>query len=182
MMAPLVTVLLGAAIIDSLYRRIPNWLTLGLLVGGIERAVVVGLRGEAPLSFTLSQAGLGILVGGLLPLALYAMSALGGGDVKIMAAVGAWIGPKPVFTVFLAEAIVGLVLVLAQALYQRRTLKLFHNSALIAANFAHTSVVGLEHAIETGKACRSINRPLPFAVPLLIATVLVLWIDSPIGR
>jgi hypothetical protein len=33
--------------------------------------------------------------------------------------------------------------------------------------------VGVEHAAQTGRSCRSVDRPLPFAVPALAATVLV---------
>ena len=59
---------------------------------------------------------------------------------------------------------------------------LFRNSALITANFACASELGLEQAIDTGRACRSISRPLPYAVPVLIATLVVLTMGMFVGR
>jgi hypothetical protein len=61
-------------------------------------------------------------------------------------------------------------------------LALFRNSAIIAASFACVGEVGLDHAIQTGKSCRSVSRPLPYAVPLLAAVVVVLWMSNFVGR
>jgi prepilin peptidase CpaA len=175
-LAPLFVLLFVAAVIDARHRRIPNWLTFGLLLAGLGRAIAFGSTGS------IENSLLGILVGGSIPLVLFAISALGGGDVKLLAAVGAWIGPGPVFTVFCVEAVVGLVIVLVQATAQRRTTALFRNSAIIAANFACASEVGLDHAIEAGKSCRSVNRPLPYAVPLLVAVAVVVWMSNFVWR
>lgn len=175
-LAPLILLLLVAAVIDARHRRIPNWLTFGLLLAGLGRAIAFGSGGS------LGHALLGILVGGSIPLVLFAIGALGGGDVKLLAAVGAWIGPAPVFTVFCVEAVLGMIIVLVQAAAQGRTTVLFRNSAIIAANFALVSEVGLDHAIQTGKSCRSVNRPLPYAVPLFAAVVVVVWMSNFVGR
>lgn len=129
----------------------------------------------------MTQALLGIVVGGAIPLALFAISALGGGDVKLLAAVGAWMGPGPVFLVFIIEAVLGMVYVLLQALMQGRSKVLFRNSAVIAANFACISEVGLNHAVETGRACKSVSRPLPYAVPVCVATLIVLMMSTFVG-
>jgi prepilin peptidase CpaA len=174
--APLICSLALAAIIDVRVRRIPNWLTFGLLLGGLGRALAAG-GGEG-----LERAILGVLAGAALPLVLYAISALGGGDVKLLAAVGAWVGPGPVVLIFMVEAILGLGIVLTQATAQRKTGALLRNSALIAVNFAGISEFGLQNAVETGKSCRAINRPLPFAVPVFFATLIVLWMSQLVGR
>src|SRR5450432_957962 len=86
--APLICTLAVAAVIDARQRRIPNWLTFGLMTAGLAKAALV-----SPQNF--GHAMLGIVVGGAIPLVLYMISAVGGGDVKLLAAIGAWVGPGP---------------------------------------------------------------------------------------
>ena len=131
----------------------------------------------------LGHAALGMLVGGChSPGACMPYLRLGGGDVKLLAAIGAWVGSGPAVMVFMVEAVLGLGIVLVQAASQRRTGVLFRNSALIAANFAGVSEIGLQNAVETGKSYQAIKRPLPFAVPVFFATLIVLWMNQRIGR
>jgi prepilin peptidase CpaA len=165
--APLLALLAWAATIDLRSRRIPNWLTFSLVISGLA---VNGI-GIGPASG--GSAFLGFLVGFTLPLVLFLLGALGGGDVKLLAGVGAWMGPETVFKVFLIAALVGAVIVLAQSLAQRRTKILLRNSAVLAMNLAHVGDVGVDHVRETGQAARSVDRPLPYAVPVLIAMTLL---------
>ena len=166
--APLMTLLVWAAIEDLRTRRIRNWLTFSLICTGLLQSFI-GHNGISP-----GVAGLGLLVGFALPLALFALGALGGGDVKLLAGVGAWLGPVPVFEVFCTAAVIGLVIVLAQATAQGRLRTLSRNSAILAINLVHVGDVGLEHASATGKSCRSVDKPLPYAVPVLLAVTLLI--------
>ena len=75
--------------------------------------------------------------------------------------------------IFVVEKVVGLIIVLIQAMIQGRTQLLFRN-ALVAINMLHIKEVGVEHVSATGRSARSIDRPLPYAVPALIAVLLVL--------
>jgi len=170
--APLLALLAVAAVIDLRQRRIPNWLSFGLMAAGLAKAIWLGGLAGA------GHAALGLLAGGGLAMVLFAVSALGGGDVKLLAGIGTWLGPGPVFWVFIVEAIVGMVIVVVQAAAQGRMRTLLRNSTIIVANFACASEVGLDHAIESGKACRSVARPLPYAVPILIATLIVLSVGN----
>ena len=123
---------------------------------------------------TPGQAGLGLVIGFALPFVLFAMGVLGGGDVKLFAGVGAWLGPVGVVQVFVFAALVGLVIVLTQSAAQRRLTILFRNSAVLLVNLWHVGADGgLAAAAETGKSCRSVERPLPYAVPILVATLIV---------
>jgi prepilin peptidase CpaA len=124
---------------------------------------------------------LGIAAGAAIPLVLYAIGALGGGDVKLMGGIGAWLGAGPVFAVFMLQAVIGLGIVLVQAVSQGRIRALLRNSALIAVGFAYASELGLENAVQSGKRCRSIDRPLPYAVPVFVATVIVLAMSRLVG-
>jgi prepilin peptidase CpaA len=89
------------ALIDLWSRRIPNWVTFGTLLGGI--ALNAWLHGVDGALIALSGAGLGLAM--LLP--FYAMRALGAGDVKLLAAVGALIGPQALVSVAVYGALVG---------------------------------------------------------------------------
>ena len=166
--APLLALLAWAAVVDLRERRIPNWLTLLAILGGIAQSFCA--HGTvSPLN-----SALGILAGAAVPFVLFAIGAMGGGDVKLMAGVGAWLGPWPTFAVLILEKILGLMIVLTQAAFQGRTRVLFRNSAIVAVNLLYLKDVGLEHARRTGLESRSVDRPLPFAVPALIAVVLVI--------
>jgi prepilin peptidase CpaA len=68
------------------WRRIPNWLTLSALIIALWGALLVG-GGQG-----LGQAALGLAVGAGVFLPFCLAGALGGGDLKLMAAVGAILG------------------------------------------------------------------------------------------
>jgi prepilin signal peptidase PulO-like enzyme (type II secretory pathway) len=99
-----------------------------------------------------------------------------------LAAVGAWVGAGPAILVFVVEALLGLIIVLVQAAAQKKTGALLRNSVLIAMNFAEIPELGLQNAVETGKSCKAVERPLPFAVPVFFATLIVLWMGQLVGR
>src|SRR5688572_21269110 len=138
--APMIALLVWAAVVDLRVRRIPNWLTFSLVLSGIAHSLVPAAAGAAA-TVTPAQAGLGLLVGFGLPFVLFALGALGGGDVKLLAGIGAWLGPIGSLKVFAFAAIVGLVIVLSQSLWQRRTKTLFRNSAVLAMNLIHLNEV-----------------------------------------
>jgi len=168
MCAPMVLLLAVAAFVDWRIRRIPNWLTFTLVLSGVAQSLTPGAM------ISPGNSILGLLAGFVLIFPLYALGAVGGGDVKLLAGIGAWFGPQAALAVFAVEAIVGMVMALMQAAHQGKTRLLLKNSALVAVNLAHLSDVGLEHVKQTGQACRSIDRPLPYAVPVLIAVMILL--------
>ncbi len=90
-----------AAVIDILRRRIPNILTLSVMVMGIVYYIYLhGLNG-----FIYSAGGLLLGIGLLLP--VYLIGGMGAGDVKLLGAVGSVLGAQGVFVAFLYSAIVG---------------------------------------------------------------------------
>jgi prepilin peptidase CpaA len=164
---PMLMLLVWAAVEDLRTRKIRNWLTLSMAAGGIVSSFLPSAV------VTPSQAGLGLLVGFSIPFVLFALGALGGGDVKLLAGIGAWVGAAGAFKIFIVAAIVGLVIVLVQCALTGKLFALFRNSAVLAMSLAHIDQVGMRNTAELGKSCRSIDRPLPYAVPLLIATLIV---------
>jgi prepilin peptidase CpaA len=99
---------------------------------------------------------------------------VGGGDVKLLAGLGAWFGPVAVFQIFVLEALLGAILVIAQATATGRMKVLLRNSAVLAVNLAHVKDVGLDHVKATGVSSRSIDRPIPYAVPVLAAVLILM--------
>ena len=75
--------------------------------------------------------------------------------------------------VFVLKDLIGLVIVVVQAAAQRRLGALGRNSSVTLLNLLHIRQVGLETVQQTGLSCRSIDKPLPMAVTVL-AAVLVL--------
>lgn len=91
---------------DIRTRRIPNYLTLGTAVAGL--GFQAGCHGWAGL-----WAGfLGLLVGFGLLIIPYILKGMGAGDVKALAALGAWLGPHDTFFLFLYMGVCGGVLIL----------------------------------------------------------------------
>src|SRR4051812_47427772 len=102
---------LGLAFIDVCKFKIYNVCTYPLLLGGL---LYHGMTGG---SQGLLDSLLGTLLGLGILLPLYALGGMGGGDVKLMAAIGAWLGLLLTFAVFLASSLIAgvyaLILVVA---------------------------------------------------------------------
>lgn len=169
---PLFAMLLCAAATDVRARRIPNWLTFSMILAGVGQSLLP-IRTVGP-----ADAMLGFLTGFGLTVILFVLGAVGGGDVKLLAGIGAWIGPGPTLAVFAVEAILGAAIVLVQAVRQGRLSTLLRNSTVLAINLAHVGDVGMDHVSATGRSCRSVDRPLPFAVPTLAAVAMVVAFRS----
>lgn len=90
-----VIVAMVAALLDVRTGKIPNWLTLGALaLGLLERAGLAVLAdGPSALPLALLASLAGAALAGAVPLMMFRMRALGGGDVKLFAALGALFGP-----------------------------------------------------------------------------------------
>jgi prepilin peptidase CpaA len=99
--AILIPILIMACITDIGGRRIPNWLTgSAALIGIVFNLAAAGMHGAL---FSLA----GVVLGLALLMPFYISGGMGAGDVKLMGAIGAIIGPKAVFSAFLFTALVG---------------------------------------------------------------------------
>lgn len=95
---------------DVRYRRIPNPFVLSALVGGLVINTVAGRGGGL-----LSALG-GCALAFALMFVLHVFCAMGAGDVKLFAAVGALFGTRLVLSLFFVVLVTGGVLVLLMAL------------------------------------------------------------------
>lgn len=102
--ALLAALVLAAAVGDWRSRRIPNWLTAGGILAGFALNAAYGAWRQAALGFALAAA---------VYLPLYLLRAMGGGDLKLMAAVGAITGPSIWLAIFVFTAILGGIAALA---------------------------------------------------------------------
>ncbi len=91
---PLVLMLVWAAVEDWRTGRIRNWLTISMMLSGFLQTFFAGGQ------ITPGESALGFAVGFALTLPRFLLRALGGGDVKLIAGIGAWVGAVAVFKVF----------------------------------------------------------------------------------
>lgn len=105
---------LAATAIDLRTRRIPNELTAAMTGVGLALAAT-GMS-----SVSLAGSVIGFAIGLALMLPGYVVGGTGAGDVKLMAAVGAIVGPGLVVTAFLCTALAGGVLALGVAARRKR--------------------------------------------------------------
>jgi prepilin peptidase CpaA len=146
-MAPPVLLLLGclvfvsvAAAWDMRTGLIPNGLTLGGLGVGFVlhlAAHLADLSGSGAASAALAgalNAALGVVLCGLGPYLLFRLDAMGGGDVKLLAAVGAFVGPTLGLSIELSAFITMAVFSPVRLAYEGKLLAVLGNTMVLIAN------------------------------------------------
>lgn len=156
-----VSVLLAAAAwIDVRHRRIPNWLSLAGILAGLFLWVLQSSWSGLLTGF------LGLLVGGALFLPIYLMRGMGAGDVKLMAAVGSFLGPVHVFYCGLLIAIVGGVIAAIVAVRQGRLRAALLDSVNLV--FRRRPAKTLERSAR--------HESIPYGLAIALGTVIYLWL------
>jgi prepilin peptidase CpaA len=134
---PLVGILLPviataiAAATDARTGRIPNWLTLPLVLAGV--ALQTASRGTAGLLLAL----IGLTICGALPWLLHRGTqgkAIGGGDVKLFAGLGAVVGPFVGLEIQLSAFLLLGVFALIQLAFRGDLFRVLRNSLYLAVN------------------------------------------------
>jgi prepilin peptidase CpaA len=153
---------LCAGWIDWRTRRIPNWLTVpGLCVGIAANAAFGGWHGTAR---ALEGAGLALVL--LFPFVL--LRALGAGDWKLMGAIGALLGPKPLLSILIIAELVAGAMGATQVIRAHRVTGTLKNIWILVQGFL---TFGLRAHPEI-----SLDNPgllkLPFGVAVAIASVI----------
>ncbi len=72
---------------------------------------------------------MGLLLGGGIFFLLFLLGGMGGGDVKLMAAVGAWAGTAQAVAILIASAIVGGILAVCYIVLRRQMFRTLLNTA-----------------------------------------------------
>lgn len=154
-----------AAVFDLRFHRIPNWLVLaGALFGVIYNTIAPTFPGNTIL-FPLAGIGMGLLL--FLP--LYFLRAMGAGDVKLLAMVGAFLGAGATVRVALLSIIAGGVLAIVFVAMKGTAPRLIQNLStvfqLTILDVSTGNAPGLRVAPE-----QSAGR-LPFGVAILVGTM-----------
>jgi prepilin peptidase CpaA len=107
---------------DLLTKKIPNWITFpSMALGLAAQAWVLGGAG-------LLDGGLGLLLGFALFFPMHAFGYMGAGDVKLLMAVGAWLGWRACFQVALLAVLIGASYALAEIIWRGRLLAVVKNT------------------------------------------------------
>lgn len=160
-----IVLVVAASACDLRTRRIPNALTLGS--AAVAVALHTGLSGWSGLLSAVS----GWAAGTLLFFPLFALGGMGAGDVKLLAAVGAWLGPMGAVWTGLSAAIVGGIMALAVSLSRGYASTALANLGTILRSWF---LVGI-HPVE-GLTLESSSSPrLPYALALAAGSLITLW-------
>jgi prepilin peptidase CpaA len=154
-----------ACVTDLRSRRVPNAVTFPAIVAGVAtHTLATGASGAV-------HAALGCLAGGALFFPFFAIGGLGGGDVKLMAALGAWIGPGAALWTALYGACAGGVMAVAVALSHGYLRQAITN---LGSLFLFWGVKGLRPmpglTLEEGHGPR-----LPYAIPIFTGLLVTIW-------
>jgi prepilin peptidase CpaA len=164
--AIVVSVGLAACVTDLRSRRIPNVLTFG--AAGAALVYAFGVAGWSG----VASSALGWLVGAAVFFIPFALGGLGAGDVKLLAAMGAWVGPANAVWLGLYTGVAGGVMALAVALGTGYLRQAFSNLSLL---LMHWRVAGLralpEISLEGSEGPR-----LAYALPIFAGLMATLWL------
>lgn len=158
---PTVVVVVIATITDLRSRRIPNWLVLPFMLAGI--VVSVWVHGGRGLGHSLE----GLLLGGVLMGTLAAMGGMGMGDVKLCAAVGAWIGPSQLLVALIVMALAGGVMALCWAVAGGFLGQLFSSTGELLAGFGKRGLRPHPELVLDNP----LARKMPYAPAIAIGTL-----------
>lgn len=164
--AVLVPGVLLASWIDYSQRRVPNWLNLALIILGF-----------AAQGYFFGSAGLltglfGMLVGFGLLIVPWIMHGMGAGDVKLMAAIGVWMGPLLTFYSFALGAMIGGVVAMVMIVSSGRLHMACANLGVIMAKCSNRKTVFSEFG--SAKSFGTSSQLLPYGVPLTAGTLVIL--------
>jgi prepilin peptidase CpaA len=156
-------VLIEAALIDGRFLRVPNWLTFHFVAGGWAYAYWTG--GASLLGWSLAGAAVGLLC--LLP--LYSIGGMGAGDVKLMAGVGAWIGPACTGWAFLSTVMVGGLMGVIMMAWSG---ELIRHVAMIQTLGAEILTIRNPAELSERAARRKPSMTLlPYGIPIAVGTI-----------
>jgi prepilin peptidase CpaA len=156
-----------ASVSDLRTARIPNILTFGAAAAAL--VYLVASHGWSG----LAEASGGWAVGVLLFCPFFALGGLGAGDVKLLGALGAWLGPREALWVALYASMAGGVMALIVALATGYLRQAVTNLRMLVT---YWQVVGIkplpEVTLKSGHAPR-----LPYAVPITAGLLVTLWLQ-----
>jgi len=161
---------LVAGVTDLRWRRIPNWWTVpGSLVGFGLNVAAYGWTG-------LKASLLGCLLGLLLLLPFFALRAIGGGDCKLVTAMGAFVGPGELLQLLLVAVLVNGVLALIFIVTKGRAWKTLKNMGVLLISLAQFRLPPRGVTLDDPDAIK-----VPFGVAFTLAAAGILGAKLGVG-
>lgn len=165
----LVLMLALAGYLDTRYHRIPNGVTFGGVVAGLVLQSYLG-GSEA-----LGSGFLGLAIGLALFIPFYIRGAMGAGDVKLMAAIGAFLGPSATLLAAALSLIVGGVMAVAILLRHRGLGQLARRYFMTLNYLVVTGTLNHDGPREGEAAARR----FPYALAIGLGTLwAILWLQK----
>ena len=165
-LAILIPGILYASWIDYSQRRVPNWLNATLAAGGlIMQAAYFGWSG-------VGNGLLGLLVGLAVLILPWAVHGMGAGDVKLLAAIGVWLGPWLTLLSFAVGAVIGGVMALVMIFWSGRAVHAYTNLQTMMSKFRRLDTAFGEFG--GAKSFGDSSQLLPYGIPLTAGTIGVL--------
>jgi prepilin peptidase CpaA len=156
-------ILILAAWIDGRELRVPNWITFPMILSGLIYSTAVGGFGG------LGAGLVGMCVGLLTLLPLYAVGGMGAGDVKLMAGIGAWLGWEITLTAFCVSAVVGAIMAVVMVLWKNSMKHHYSNFLLILSEW-----MVIKNPAELSRIAAE-RKPrmmlLPYGIPICVGTI-----------
>ena len=157
------TIMVVAAVIDGWQLKVPNWLTFPMALGGLAFWAVSG--GLAALGWSAG----GLVVGLMLLLPLHLIGGMGGGDVKLYAGFGAWVGPMMALEAFAVSAIVGGVMALGMIAIDRSWGRHWNMARTIVGEVA--TIRNPDRLSEIAAERKPSMTLLPYGIPLTVGSI-----------
>jgi len=160
----LITILLICCYTDLRTRKLYNWATLGgALLGFITNYYYLGTRG-------LSIAFIGWVTGIIVLIIPYSMGGIGAGDVKLLGAIGAFLGPYRAVQSFLIAAILGGIYAAAILSKQKKLLAITKGSIMELSIFVMS---GFQINTFVGEKDGTAAATIPYGLLLSIGALVV---------
>lgn len=156
-------VLIIAAWIDGKELRVPNYITLPMILTGLIYQTVVGGFGG------MGAGLLGMCVGLMCLLPLYAVGGMGAGDVKLMAGIGAWVGWQITAYSFAVSVVVGAFMAVVMVAVSGDWKKHYKQCLLILSEWSLIKNPYELSEIATERKARMYL--LPYGIPICIGTI-----------
>jgi prepilin peptidase CpaA len=167
----LMIIVLAAAVYDVRYRRIPNWITVSGAALGLALNSFL-YRGAPGLLFAFK----GLVLGFGLYFVLYALHAMGAGDVKLMGATGALVGWQDWVGIFLLTAAIGGIMAVIVTLARGRVQKTLSNLHFLLGEMKQGRAAYLTREELDVKNPKSVG--LPHGAVIAVGTIFYLAISA----